>query len=290
MLRLTSKPLPRAAQQHLDALQAQINAVATGWAGQASEAQRLWEAKNKNHFATIRHTLTGMAIGEGICHYCEQSEGYDIEHIQPKSHFPAQAFVWENYLLACPKCNQVDKLDKACVFDPAGSNHSIKLTRSAAPPTQDFALLNPRIENPMDYMALDFRTFLFKARISHVALGSRDFCKVENTVEILKLNDRRVLVENRKKAFGHFKRLLREYVGVKQAQSFAEIDDATSGDPLLNTSMPFADEQARVLDGLKNSILTSVHLTVWREMVRQRGALPLPIQNLFAQAPEVLTW
>lgn len=230
-----------------------------------------------------------MCIGIEICNYCEQSEASDIEHILPKSLFPNKAFVWDNYLLACKKCNTTHKLDAMYVFDPANSANTLRVDRGTEPPTTDYAFIQPRLEDPMDWMELHFDDFQFWARNPH-APGTRGFKKVEHTLEILELNNRPNLVKYRSLAFGNYKRLLREYVDVKTATTHQELENAVNGDPLVNPGIPLANEQQRLLDGIRNSILTSEHPTVWREMIRQRTSLPTRIQQLFQQAPEALNW
>lgn len=230
-----------------------------------------------------------MCVGVEICNYCEQSEASDIEHILPNSLFPNKAFVWDNYLLACKKCNTTHKLDAMYVFNPANSANTVWVDRGTEPPTTDYAFIQPRLEDPMDWMELHFDDFLFWARSPH-APGTRGFEKVERTLEILELNNRPNLVKYRREAFGNYKRLLREYVDVKGATNHKELENAVNGDPQVIPTAPFADEQHRLLDSIRNSILTGEHFTVWREMIRQRTSLPTRIQQLFQQAPEALTW
>ena len=44
--------------------------------------------------------------------YCEGSQGTDIDHFEPRSRNPEQAFVWDNYLLACSHCNSTEKREQ----------------------------------------------------------------------------------------------------------------------------------------------------------------------------------
>lgn len=293
MLPLTNKNLSNLSLRHLAKRQSDINGK-TPFLAQAARAGYLWDNKSqskagKRTFTEIKSTLISMCVGVEICNYCEQSEASDIEHILPKSLFPSQAFVWTNYLLACKKCNTTHKLDAMYVFQPTGSSNTIWVARGTQPPTTDYACIQPRLENPMDWMQLSFKDFLFYARPPHEP-GTRGFEKVERTLEILALNNRPNLVKYRREAFGNFKRLLREYVAVKQATDHDELEQAVSGDPAVNPATPFDQEQQRLIDNLKNSILTGEHPTVWREMIRQCGTLPHLIQQIFRQAPEALNW
>ena len=293
MLHLTPKILSVKTQNHLNARQADIDNKAP-FDVKAERAGSLWGSKTGSQagnraFTEIKTTLISMCIGVEICNYCEQSEASDIEHILPKSLFPEQAFKWTNYLLACKKCNTTHKLDAMYIFDPANSANTIWVNRGTKPTTPDFAFIQPRQEDPMDWMQLSFKDFLFYARPPH-APGTRGFVKVERTLEILELNNRPNLVKYRTEAFGNYKRLLREYVAVKNATTHQELEDAVTGDPAVNHLASFVSEQKRIIDAIKNSILTGEHFTVWREMIRQQQSLPYRFQQLFLQAPEALSW
>jgi hypothetical protein len=80
----------------------------------------------------------------------------------------------------------------------------------------------------------------------------------------------------RREAFGNFKRLLKEYADVKKATTHHELENAVNGDPQVDPALPFANERQRLLDGIRDSIRTSEHPTVWRKMIRQRVSLPTP--------------
>jgi len=293
MLHLTHKSLSVQSQNHLDARQADIDNMIP-FDVKAERADRLWDTKTGSQagrlaFTEIKDTLISMCIGVEICNYCEQSEASDIEHILPKSLFPEQAFRWTNYLLACKKCNTTHKLDAMYIFDPANSVNTIWVDRGTEPTTTDFAFIQPRLEDPMEWMQLSFTDFLFYARPPH-APGTRGFVKVERTLEILELNNRPNLVKYRTEAFGNYKRLLREYVAVKKATTHQELEDAVAGDPAVNHLASFVSEKQRIIDAIKNSIRTGEHFTVWREMIRQQSILPSLIRQLFSQAPEALNW
>lgn len=278
---------------HLDEKQSDINSMAS-FQEQADRAGQLWGRKSnsqagKRAFEEIKGTLIAMCVGVELCNYCEQSEASDIEHILPKSLFPAQAFVWENYLLACKKCNTAHKLDSIDVFDPTGSTYTVRVARDTEPPTQDVAFVHPGKTDPMDYFDLNFDDFLFYARPPH-APNTRGFVMVEKTLDILELNNRPALVNYRRGAFQNYKRMLREYVDTKQAANHDELERAVTGNPQVDRQSPFEMEKQRILGALRTSILTHEHPTVWREMIRQRHDLPQPIQQLFNAAPEALAW
>lgn len=299
MLQIPNRPLNNGTPQGTEAegrlnyLQGQVD-VKNTFSLKVARAGSLWGNKKKSGIGTrtfdyIKARLIAMCVGVELCNYCEQNEAIDIEHIAPKSLFPQSAFVWENYLLVCKNCNSGYKLDKAYVFDPVGSAVSVLVVRGTVPSTNDLAIIDPRVEDPMDLMVLDLNDFNFYPRAPHIP-GTRGFEKVENTINnILEMNDRGSLIDYRKKAFANYKRALSEYVGVLQASTFAEIDAATIGDPVLNTAIPFATEQNRVLTHIKDNILTGEHPTVFYEMIRQAAILPQRIQDLIT-ASGAATW
>ncbi|WP_437574505.1 HNH endonuclease [Sorangium sp. So ce887] len=66
--------------------------------------------------ARVRQAIAGMS--QGFCAYCQSpvssnhpgTSGEDrppgqVEHFRPKARFPAQAYEWKNYFLACMACN-----------------------------------------------------------------------------------------------------------------------------------------------------------------------------------------
>lgn len=101
----------------------------------AAEAARLWQQKSGKSWDEIRATLAAMATGVERCMYCEDSEGTDIEHFYPKSRYPEDAYEWDNYLLACSRCNSNYKRDHFPVNDEGWP-----------------LLIKPTHEDPADYI------------------------------------------------------------------------------------------------------------------------------------------
>ncbi len=155
MLQLLSKKLTETTSQHLDAEKQKIMSKTT-FQAKVEATNDLW-GKKKNGagaiaFKEIREKLDSMCRAPGICCYCENNEGTDIEHVVPKRVFPEITFDWDNYLLACTKCNSTYKNAKASVFNPAGSANTQDVTPKKnifiASPTDDSLFINPRTENP----------------------------------------------------------------------------------------------------------------------------------------------
>lgn len=104
MRRLRRPALSGAAETVMDRLSEQVS----GAADPKAKASQLWDNRPSSAdaaFVEIRRTLQQMAPGIERCMYCEDSQGTDIEHFWPKGRYPAGAFCWENYLLACSFCN-----------------------------------------------------------------------------------------------------------------------------------------------------------------------------------------
>jgi uncharacterized protein (TIGR02646 family) len=125
------------------------------------EAARLWDSKANEAFREVRIALDQIASGLGRCMYCEDSRGTDIEHFWPKSTYPAQAFLWDNYLLACSGCNSNHKREQ---FPLDAAGHPL--------------LIDPTAEEPRDHLLLMSITGEYK----HLTI------KGEESVRVFHLN------------------------------------------------------------------------------------------------------
>lgn len=150
MLQLTPKDLPAQTQAQLRALQDKIDQIA-GFPDKVSKAQRLWDNRNPAAaFEVTKNTLKSMCVSVETCNYCEHNEASDIEHIFPKSFFPSRTFQWENLLLACKKCNSELKKDRFAILNDA--DELVYLKRGVQPANDRAAFINPRVENPSDFI------------------------------------------------------------------------------------------------------------------------------------------
>jgi hypothetical protein len=126
------------------------------------------------------------------------------------------------------------------------------------------ALINPREENPSDFMKLDLRgTFYF---LPTPKQGTKEYNRADYTIRVLRLNDRDYLQVARAEAYGSYRARLSEYI---------EKRDKGSSEKELNA--------------LINALKRMQHPTVWQEMKKQSGLIP-ELQKLFNQAPEALNW
>ena len=230
-------------------------------------AKDRFDAKSATLFKRIRAHLALLSGDLVRCGYCEDSCADEVEHIRPKDFYPEQVFVWFNYLFACGPCNG-GKTNKYAVRDGQGTLIDLRAHRKVhgmvAPPPGTHVLIDPRTEQPMDFLWLDITGGTFRL----VALEEDDGVmrqRAETTIEYLKLN-REVLVDARKNAFGGYRDRLAQYVARKAAGDAA------------------AELMARARD-----IGRTPHRTVWLEMKRQRTMLA-DIVPFFDEAPEALGW
>jgi uncharacterized protein (TIGR02646 family) len=247
---------------------AKVAAAKSAWDGKTSTAAK------RAAFFEVRTSLAAMCVGPIRCAYCEDSLADEIEHIRPKSLFPEITFSWANYLFSCGPCNG----PKSSRYGILVGNVIQEFVRRRGdevipPPAGISALIDPRIENPMDFLDLDMGgvtpqgvvvggTFDFLPRddIADAAAARAAF-----TIDVLGLN-REVMRVARQNAFSGFRARLREYVAEREA-------GAGPGH----------------LDQLRAGLLTTPHLTVFAEMRRQRPFLP-EIDDLFHRAPEASLW
>jgi uncharacterized protein (TIGR02646 family) len=218
-------------------------------------------------FIQVRKSLTRMCSGARRCIYCEDSCADEVEHIKPKDLYPDAVFVWENYLYACGPCNG-PKNNKFAVFSSATGVIVDVTRRRSAPIVEPEAgspvLIDPRREDPLQFMELDLLgTFLF---LPNNPPGSRDYERARYTIDVLRLNDRDVLLKARKEAYDSYEARLARYIALrKQGHSIAQLKN-----------------RVRALKRMQ-------HPTVWKEMKRQQELIP-NLRDLFAEAPEALQW
>ena len=296
MTNLNSKNIQASSVTHLSLVQQDIINEPT-FEAQAKKAKAKWDSKTsgggKAAFKNIKETLIGMCVGVEICVYCEQNEATDIEHIYPKKLYPEKAFTWNNYVLACGKCNTHYKSDKFKIFNPQNSTTEEDVTPPRGtfvkPANDDSLFINQRVENPLDFFELDLvnQQFVFTEKFPE---GTREHKRAKYTKDLLGLNTRAALVANRRNAAKFYVSRLEKYVAAKAATTFQELTDSINDDwGALDHTKDFDLEKNRIIDSIKSDILSYSHPTVWKELVRQRQNLPKT--NLFlTQAPEALTW
>jgi uncharacterized protein (TIGR02646 family) len=267
MIKIADLELPDEASRLLKQYQAEVDR-ADDYGARVNAAKSEFKRRNIRSnpaFVAVRAQLTGMCSGIGRCMYCEDAPADEVEHHRPKDLYPELVFAWRNFLYACgpcngPKNNRFAVIDGCTgeVVDVARGRHAPMIPPAPGAP----ALLDPRREDPLDYLMLDLRdTFEFSPYPDLDSVGQQ---RAEYTIEVLRLNQRDQLAAARENAFGGYRARLREYV---QRRS----EGATPEE----------------LTRLKAGFRTSPHVTVWVEMQRQHRYHPV-LAELFAATPEAL--
>lgn len=269
MIRLPDVELPEETREGLRGFQEEVDGKPT-YAEQVKAAKNLFARRNtpaNRTFRVVRTKLDEMCAGARRCCYCEDSRADEVEHIRPKDLYPEFAFVWENYLYACGPCNG-PKRNRSAVFEKA-TGRETDVTRGKndpilPPPEGDPLLIDPRQEDPLEYMELDLLgTFHFNPTAVE---GKPEYRRADYTIELLCLNERDMLPEARRNAFGSYRARLRDYRDKKE--------EGVTG-----------DELARLVEDLQKT----PHPTVWAEMKRQSNLHP-ELARLFDDVPEALLW
>ena len=266
MLYIEDPGLDARTERGLRRYQSQVNSAGT-YPQQVAEGKRLFDSRNKRTnavFGTVRAKLVKMCSGAQRCGYCEDSVGDEVEHIKPKDLYPECVFAWQNYLLACGRCNG-GKNNKFAVIV---GRRLVDVTRRRGaqirrPRRGDPGLINPRAEDPLAYLDLELEaTFMFLPRQGLPIMDER---RARYTIDVLKLN-RDVLLEARRDSYGSYRARLVEYRELRD--SGAEIGRLSS---------------------LIDAVTSSSHPTVWREMQRQRTDID-ELKDLFSTVPEAVHW
>ena len=262
MLKIGNGRLPRIHQDKLAEYQKDVDEKCS-YPEQVAAAKTLFSSRNRKRnrtFAAVRKELADLCSGTRRCMYCEDSVADEVEHFRPKDLYPEVVFAWMNYLYACGPCNR-GKINKFFVIDGTGAFVDVTRPRKAPvvrPASGDVALIDPRRENPLDFLMLDLRdTFEFTPIAD---AGTQDHKRARYTIDVLGLNDRDFLVEARAIAFENYFALLERYGRER-------------------------DSQRR--RGVMRAIRNNNHPTVWSEMKRQRQRWEA-LADLFAHAPEFL--
>ncbi|MBN8823266.1 MULTISPECIES: HNH endonuclease [unclassified Spirosoma] len=262
----------------LTAFQQEIDSQ-DGFEAQSALAKTSFSNRNRKGNATfdeVKKALTHMCSGARRCVYCEDSVADEVEHIYPKDLYPEKVFDWNNYVYACGNCNG-PKNNKFAVFRAdSGEFQAVNPPRgtlSIKPPNGEAVLINPRLDDPLEFCMLDLKdTFKF---VIIKPKGSKDYQRAEYTFdEVLRLNhvEREFLRQARQEAYGDYKARLREFIHHRDV-----------GSPQVQ------------LDSMIDQLRKKGHPTVWREMQRYHkrkilAQIDKDLDDLFDQAPEALNW
>ena len=290
MLQLVSKNVSLNVQRVLRDLQKKIDSQPK-FADKTAKAQSQWNSKGstlekKQAFDEITKALIDMCVYVNACNYCEHNESNDIEHIAPKSFFPENTFVWSNYLRACKQCNSGYKLDKCYVLD--NNDDVVEVKRTTQPMYQTIAFINPRIEDPNQFMLLDLYSYEFQLLPD---LSKRDTHKAEKTLEILQLNNRALLLGARKNAAIYYYQRLDLLTKLLSTHSIADMEHLlTPHDDLIDKTLTVDQPKDSYKRSFKKDISTYQHPSVWYTIKTIESKTNAKWQAIFGQIPEALDW
>lgn len=276
MLKSKDLPIRNGILNHLKKHQAKIDALPS-YKAQVLQSKRAWQSKKKSKaqksaFNSVEKELQKIAPGKiRHCQYCESNIGTNIEHVYPKGWFPNLTFNWTNFLWACQQCNGIYKIAQFQLFEAPDSSKTINLRANKkfkAPPNEDAVFINPRVDNPMDYLILNLESGLFQIIANDPR--SRAYKRAQYTLATLRLNRRQHLASERQQAYHTYTQLLVEYITAR----FESLD------------LPLANKRCLQL---QKTILSMPHPTVWKEMQRQSNQIA-SLSAYFALAPEALAW
>lgn len=253
-------------QRFLSSWETEIQAI-TPYSRRIKVAKDKWRSRRQSK--TLQHVclkLEEMCTGNRRCCYCEDSVADEVEHIKPKSIYPELTFSWDNYLYACGPCNGRKNNKYALfiggVFTPLQPSHS-------PPSPGDNVFINPRQDNPMDFLDLDLGTQIEDGTLEYLPKyslpqGSIDYQRAEYTIRTLGLN-RDVLVAGRKNAALDFKARLYQYEQKKNS---------------------FTTQELRQFQA---NFQVHPYPSVWQHIKVQHQYL-LEINSFFQRFPEIQNW
>jgi len=250
MLKIPDRALPPQSAAQLVAYQADVDQQTT-YPDRVKQAKTQFKRRNTKAnpmFREVRATLALMCDHLIRCMYCEDSVADEVEHFKPKDLYPEAVFVWKNYFYACGPCNGPKNNQFRVITPPDSALVDVTRPKSApiVPPLDgDPALIDPRREDPLDFMILDLRDTFEFTPLTTLSVPNTERAKY--TIEVLRLNERDYLPKARENAFTGFRARLREF-----------IDRSEKG--------ASKDELTHIIAG----IARAPHQTVWAEMKRQR--------------------
>jgi uncharacterized protein (TIGR02646 family) len=277
MIRIDTRrfPLSDSTREWLKTADGQICNSPLSYPERVKLADKNWKNRNKKAFAEIKAVLKKGCSGLERCSYCESNEATVVDHVAPKSKFPELTFDWENLLMACDQCNTHHKMDLFAVFDPVDSNTVIKLGKGPSktePPKTAFAFINPRKEDPLDFLYLNLKRGIFTRHPNKIK-DRIAIAKAQNTLRILGMN-RAALKGDRRNSVSIFMSQLDKYARIDAAQDFEELAHALKFPDSIDHSRPFNRVKARAKRVLKRRMLRSSHITVLHELRRQTHLIP----------------
>jgi hypothetical protein len=272
MYKITNGRLDSHSLQRLATLQAGVDQVA-GYADKVIKASDHWSSHRSDEvFLSVIDRLITMCPTGDCCFYCCGSEAGHIDHYRPKSLYPKLTFSWPNFIHVCERCNTKHKKEQCAVIAGGVQPQLIDVSRPRPrtaqnhvpvrpPPSGRIALINPRREDPLDFLRLDILgTFSFDP--IHPP-DTAEWLRADYTIRVLGLNTRPYLIRERRNAYEAIVRFLHRYR-----------DASIQGD---------AAEMRR----MRTIIREISHQAVWQELVRSHARISA-VSGVFTACPELL--
>lgn len=254
----------RVVRDDLAAWQREVDQQRRSFRSHIDAAEREYtRRRTQSAFAPVTALLRDMCSGVARCMYCEDSRGVDVEHYKPKARYPELVFDWANFLLVCARCNR-RKSSRFPLLDKRGTSLRASTPADATrrPPQASPVLLNPRVEDPAQFLSLDLVSTFYLVERSVTDDAAR--LRAKHTVEALELNDDD-LWRSRRNAYDGFLSHLRCAIAARGARDVAEVRRVRAAIADMPCSF------------------------VWCEMQRQHAALP-SLRDAFAALPDALRW
>jgi len=213
MIRLEPRDLPPESMTALVGWQAEIDAIADYDQKVRAALESFRQKSRTAPLGVVRQTLASMCSGLVRCSYCEDSLGHQVEHIWPKSWYPELTFVWHNFLFSCGVCNGRKNASFAIIHE--GALQKLVRRRGAPrmpPPGGPAALIDPRREDPLDYLTIDLADTCWI--LPRPGLDDLAQLRANYTIDLLELNRRDVLVSARRQACRDYLLRTREYASL----------------------------------------------------------------------------
>lgn len=143
-----------------------------------------------------------LADQHNKCAYCEKLiEGSynDVEHYRPKSKYFWLGYEWNNLLYACNICNRTCKNAEFPLRD-----ESVRCLAKQDISAEEPLIVNPAQEDPKDFIV--FNQHIAQPKI----INGKESDKGKTTIELFKLNERKVIVEARRALYDEYQRALTE--------------------------------------------------------------------------------
>ncbi len=180
--------------------------VGASYAQQVAAAKELFPRHSRGDrppFREVRQALAAMCSGLERCMYCEDAPADEVEHVFPKDLYPATSSSPGRTSSSPVDAATVAKSARFRVFHPRGEPERGRRHPRARRPGRTAAdgdplLIDPRREDPLDFLWLDLSTFFSRrAAAPHQATRQR----AAYTIDVLGLNRRAELVRARGGAY-----------------------------------------------------------------------------------------